>query len=184
MGLPSMGLLAGVVFWGILHRRFFWVTISGFARTYCRLCIRYIIGPQHFDLPSWESSCFVHNCVAAKAGYILKKESKQAQFKKKKANNGFAYGMRTYLLIDILCIILPVVTVWKFIISAWDLAFLISKILFFDSTQKAYIFTQVTVLDHRTVPPFPHPMSVMYKTGKQQEIVKIQTPRQPNGLDL
>ena len=33
----------------------------------------------------------------------------------------------------------------KFIISAWDLAFLISKILFFDATQKAYILTQCPV---------------------------------------
>ena len=31
-------------------------------------------------------------------------------------------------------------------------------------------------LDHRTVPPFPHPMSDMYKSGKQKEIVTTQTP--------
>jgi len=43
----------------------------------------YIIGPQHFDLPSWEA-CFVHNRMAAKPGYILEKECKQAQFKKRK----------------------------------------------------------------------------------------------------
>jgi len=30
-------------------------------------------------------------------------------------------------------------------------------------------------LDHRTVPPLPHPMSDMYKSWKQKEIVTIQT---------
>jgi len=37
-------------------------------------------------------------------------------------------------------------------------------------------------LDHRTVPPFPHPMSEMYKSGKQKETVTIQTPDNQEGL--
>ena len=37
-------------------------------------------------------------------------------------------------------------------------------------------------LEHRTVPPFPHPMSDMLKIGNQKETVTIQTPRQPSGL--
>ena len=41
----------------------------------------------------------------------------------------------------------------KFIILAWDLAFLISKILFFAATQKAYILTHITVLKRGTVNP-------------------------------
>ena len=37
-------------------------------------------------------------------------------------------------------------------------------------------------LEHRTVPPFSHPMSDMLKIGNQKEIVTIQTPRQPSGF--